>query len=117
MPRYCFVCECGRKIEVVRPMKDAEKPWRCLCGEKMQRDFGAEGVFAGGKDYNRPIHSDSLAVSPRQRAEHERTFPEIKLDSQCRPVFDKFSSHEAYLKQTGFVKHPGKQKRKGKRIV
>lgn len=117
MPRYCFICECKRKIDVVRPMKDAEKPWKCACGKEMQRDFSAEGVRAGGKDYSRPIHSDSLAISPRQRAEHERTFPDIKLDSQCRPVFDKFGPHEDYLKKTGFKKDPGKQKRKGKRII
>lgn len=98
-------------------MKDAQKHWRCTCGKAMQRDYSGERVNAGGKDYSRPIHSDALAISPTQRAEHERIFPNVKLDNQCRPVFDKFGPHEDYLKKTGFKKLPGKQKRKGKRIA
>lgn len=118
MPRYCFVCpSCGINLEVVRHMEDAEKSWKCTCGKEMQRDYNSEGVRTGGKDYNKPIHSDSLAISPRQRVEHEQTFPEVKLDNQCRPVFENFRQHEKYLEQTGFVKHPKKRKRKGKRIA
>lgn len=118
MPRYCFVCVHGHKKEVVRPMADAMKPWRCACGKKMQRDLRAEGTFAGGNTYNKVIHSDSLAISPTQRAEHERLFPNIKLDEQCRPVFDNFKKHDKYLEQTGFIKHPAKRKkRNSKRIA
>lgn len=117
MPRYCFICtKCYINIEVVRPMVEADKPWFCTCGYQMKRDFAAEGVRTGGKDYNRPIHSDSLAISPTQVEEHQKHFPDIKLDNQCRPVFDNFSAHEKYLQETGFVKHPGKSKRKGKII-
>lgn len=117
MPLYPYKCKCGRKIEVFRPMYESDDPWKCKCGKTMQHDLQAKAVRASGKDYSKPIHSDALAISPRQRAEHERTFPDIKLDNQCRPVFDKFASHEAYLKKCGLVKHPGKGKRKGKRIA
>jgi putative FmdB family regulatory protein len=117
MPRYCFVCsKCGIKIEVIRPMVESNDPWSCVCGNRnMRRNFQAEDFFASG-DYKRPVHSDSLAISPTQVAEHQKLFPDIKLDEQCRPVLDNFQKHEAYLKQTGFIKHPGKRKRKGKII-
>jgi hypothetical protein len=55
-------------------------------------------------NYQNPIHSDALAIHPDQRAEHEREFPNVRLDGQCRPVFDNFMNHEAYLKKTGFRK-------------
>ena len=99
-------------------MKDCDRPQLCICGKDMIRDFGTDLVNAGGKDYRKAIHSDSLAISPDQRVEHERLFPDIKLDKQCRPVFDNFTRHEAYLKKTGFVKEPQKIKRSGaKRIA
>jgi len=104
-------------MEVVRSMADSDKSWRCLCKAYMRRDFQAEKFFASGGDYSRPIHSDSLAISPTQVAEHKRLFPDIEIDSQCRPVFDKFKVHDDYLKQTGFIKHSGKKRKKGKRIA
>ena len=118
MPRYCFYCpKCKVNLEVVRPMAEADDPWRCLCGKDMQRYFASEGVRTGGKYYNRPIHSDSLAISPTQVEEHKRLFPNIQLDKQCRPVFDKFGPHEDYLRKTGFKKLPCKKKRKCKKIA
>lgn len=117
MPRYCFLCKCGEKVEVVRYMADADKSWRCLCGKEMNRDFGSEGVNSGNKEYGKPIHSDSLAISPKQRKEHEKLFPDVKLDSQCRPVLENYQQHDKYLKQIGFVKQPQKKKRKGVEIA
>lgn len=114
MPRYNFICECGQTIEVVRSMDKSNEPWKCLCGRKMRRDFKAEGVRTGVGDYRKVIQSDSLAISPRQRAEHERIFPDVKLDDQCRPVFDSYKAHQKYLDQCGFIKHPAKKKRKTK---
>lgn len=118
MPRYNFICDtCGQTIEVVRSMDKSDESWKCLCGHNMRRDFKAEAVRVGVGEYRRPIQSDSLAISPRQRAEHEKLFPNIKLDDQCRPVFDNFRDHEAYLQKTGFQKLSAKKKRKGKRII
>lgn len=117
MPTYSFRClECGGQCEVIRLMKDSDKLQLCICGADMIRDFQADLPHAA-KDYNKPLHSDSLAISPTQRAEHERLFPDVKLDEACRPVFDNFRQHDNYLKKTGFIKHSQKTKPKGKRIA
>lgn len=119
MPRYNFRCpKCGKLEEVIRPMADAELPWRCLgCNVKMNRDFQVDLPFASNKDYKKPIHSDSLAISPDQRAEHEQLFPDIKLDKECRPIFDNFSAHDSYLKKIGCEKKRQRTKPKAKRIA
>ena len=119
MPVYSFQCpKCENKEESARTMKNANKKCMCICGVRMVRDFAADLPFASGGDYGaRAIHSDSLAIAPSQRAEHEKLFPDIKLDSQCRPVFDKFGSHEKYLKKCNLVKDRKKIKPKGVRIA
>jgi len=118
MPLYSFKCpECGAKDECVRAMQNAGKKCMCTCGTKMVRDFAADLPFASGGDYSRPIHSDSLAINPEQRSEHEKLFPDIKLDSQCRPVFDKFGPHQDYLNKCNLVKDRKKVKPKGVRIA
>lgn len=118
MPFYSFICKCGVREERLRAMKDAGRNCKCLkCGAKMVRDFQADIPFASGGDYSRPIHSDSLAIAPSQRVEHEKLFPDIKIDSQNRPVFDKFSSHQKYLDKCNLVKERKKVKPKGKRIA
>ena len=66
-----------------------------------------KGIAIHG-NYERPIHSDALAVHPDQRAEHEKKFPYIELDKQNRPIFDNFVRHEKYLKEIGCVKEPQK---------
>lgn len=117
MPLYSFVCpECGDKEESVRTMMDADKACMCTCGARMNRDFAADIPHAAN-DYRKPIHSDSLAISPSQRAEHERLFPDIKLDNDCRPIFDSYGKHDSYLKKTGFRKKRQRTKPKGVRIA
>ena len=118
MPIYSFICsECDAKDERMRDMKDAGKVCKCTCGAKMNRDFAADVPFASGNTYVKSIHSDSLAISPDQRAEHEKIFPDIKLDNQCRPIFDNFSSHQKYLDKCNIVKERKKVKPKGRRIA
>lgn len=118
MPLYSFRCpKCENKEERVRAMKNADKRCMCIkCGIKMNRDFTADIPHASG-DYKREIHSDSLAINPDQRAEHLQKFPNIKLDSQNRPVFDNFQNHQAYLNRCNIVKERKKIKPKGKRIA
>jgi len=118
MPLYSFICpKCENKEERVRAMKNADKKCMCTeCGTEMNRDFAADIPHAAN-DYKRPIHSDSLAINPCQRAEHEKLFPDIKLDKQCRPVFDNFSSHQKYLNKCNIVKERKKVKPKGVRIA
>lgn len=68
-------------------------------------------------NYEHPVHSDSLAIAPSQRAEHERLFPNIRLDKQYRPVFDNFTAHNNYLEKIGAEKVTQRIKPKGKRIA
>lgn len=84
-----------------------------LCGEDMALDC----KIAIHGNYTHPIHSDALAISPSQLAEHKKLFPNIRLDKAYRPIFENFTDHEAYLKKCGLVKHPQKIKNKGKRIA
>jgi len=120
MPVYSFICpKCENKDERVRAMQNAGK--RCICtscGAKMNRDLKADLPFASGGDYgNRTIHSDSLAINPCQREEHLKAFPNIKLDSQSRPVFDNYRDHQNYLDRCNIVKERKKIRPKGKRIA
>jgi len=99
-------------------MKNADKICNCLkCGTKMNRDLKTDLPFASGDYHHGAIHSDSLAISPDQRAEHLQKFPDIKLDNQNRPVFDNFQHHESYMKKCNIVKERKKIKPKGKRIA
>ena len=118
MPEYSFICnDCGvRKTEYVKRHADLEVPNCLQCQQPMARDFNTDLINTPGDSYRNPIHSDSLAISPEQRKEHEQKFPYIKLDDKCRPIFDKFGPHERYLEETGFQKLPGKQRRRMKRV-
>lgn len=120
MPRYSFICpKCGSREEVVRRMADAGKPWRCVsCKVKMDRDLKVDMPFISGDYHHGAVHSDSLAISPDQRAEHLQKFPNIKLDSQCRPIFSNFQDHQNYLDKCNIVKERKKVKsRTRKRIA
>ena len=108
---HTFICDnCGIVIQDTTSIGIHKCP---TCGEDMRWDLN----IAIHGNYKRPIHSDALAISPTQRAEHERLFPNIRLDKMCRPIFEKFTDHEAYLKKCGIIKHTQKIKPKGKRIV
>lgn len=110
MVEHSFVCD---DCMVLVKDTNTKKVHRCPnCQSEMRWDLN---ISVHG-NYLRPIHSDSLAISPSQRAEHERRFPYIRLDSECRPIFDNFSNHERYLKETGFHKGTQKLKPKGIRI-
>lgn len=110
MAIHSFVCdECNVEVEDTTS-KNIHKCPKCGKSMRWNNNIAIHG------NYKRPIHSDALAISPSQRAEHERKFPYIELDKQCRPVFDNFVRHEKYLKATGFIKEPQKIKPKGKRI-
>lgn len=118
MPTYCYKCEqCGHVFDKFRSMVDSDKIVLCSkCGSSTRRDWSAECPMARRtEDYDHPIHSDSLAMNPNQVAEHKRRFPDIKVDSENRPVFDNYVEHDKYLKACGLVKNPQKiRKRKYK---
>jgi len=114
MPLYCFKCNCGETIEVVKPMSESHRLQLCACGEIMSRVYSFN---CGNKEYAKPLHSDSLAITPGQVAEHQRLFPDVKIDSDCRPVFENYQQHNKYLEKTGFIKQPKKIKNCGKKIA
>lgn len=119
MPSYSFICPtCGFDKAFIRSMKDCDIENKCsICNTIMVRDITADVPFvSGGHQYRRAIHSDSLAISPDQRAAHEKQFPYIKLDSECRPIFDNFKNHERYLKETNFKKERQKIRRRTKKL-
>ena len=118
MPLYTFKCpSCGNTSLMLLNMSQAGRPQKCcVCGLGMNRDYQADLVNVGNKEYAKPLHSDSLAISVTQVEEHQRKFPDIKIDSQCRPVFENYQQHNNYLEATGFVKPPQKKKPKGKII-
>lgn len=119
MPVYTFVCrKCGKSVELVRQMKEADNPVICSCDPygQMERDYQADLPNVSGGDYHRPIVSDSLAVSPEQIAEHKQLFPDIQVTPEGQPVFDNFKQHDDYLKATGFRKKRQKLKSKGVKI-
>jgi len=112
MAEHRFVCgKCGTAI-IDTTIKGIHICPKCKAEMAMDCRVAIHG------NYQYPVHSDALAISPDQRTEHGKLFPDIELDKQCRPVFDNFTKHEKYLKQTGFQKLPQKIKRAGaKRIA
>lgn len=117
MPLYSFICpKCGNKDERVRRMKNADKRCMCKCGVKMNRDLKTDVPFASG-DYKRAVHSDSLAINPCQREEHLKTFSNIKLDDQCRPIFSNFQDHQKYLDKCNIVKERKKVKSRTRKQI
>ena len=112
MAVHYFTCGyCGRTITD----SNTKVVHKCLsCGGDMRWNLN----IAIHGNYRHPVHSDAMAISPTQVAEHKQLFPDIEIDSECRPVFDNFSKHEAYMKKCGIVKTPQKIKRSGaKRIA
>ncbi len=109
MPYYDYLCpKCGLADEIVKPMSASNTAEFCpRCGTQMDRDYSAEVRTNLSDTCNaREIHSDSLAIHPDQAAEHRRRFPDVPLDSECRPVFTSVKQRERYFEARGVVKVP-----------
>lgn len=104
MPEYSYICNCGAKRTVVKPMSDATNPVNCDCGKVMSRDYKADAVMDSDREYHRPLVSDSLAINPEQITEHKKKFPNVEITREGQPVFRTFRQHDNYLKATGFEK-------------
>lgn len=118
MPLYYYICD-GCKIEFsdIRNIANRNDVKKCSkCGANIVRNSGIESPSIRGRDYNRPIHSDSLAISPSQIAEHKKLFPNIEIDNEGRPIFDNYRRHDDYLEKCGFDKKEQRIKPKGRRI-
>lgn len=117
MSFFVFKCDvCGTERDVLRGVSRNERDVMCdECGESTTitgrsetPDVPMVDPHAGGKFYTREFHSDALGMAPSQVSEHKRLFPEIPIDSECRPVFTNFKDHDNYLKVTGFCKQTQK---------
>jgi len=117
MPFFNFRCDvCGAERDVLRVTGRHQRDPVCVeCGGSttMVEELGNDISFtldphAGGKFYTHEFHSDALGIAPSQVAEHRRRFPNIPIDSECRPVFTNFKDHDNYLKATGFTKQKQK---------
>lgn len=118
MPIYEYACEdCGIHEDIPRPVEFRDFSAECKeCGGSMVRCMSAPRIHADS--YDKPIHSDALAIHPDQVAEHQKLYPDVPLDSQCRPILSKFSQHEKYINARGVYKAPSlRSKRRGKRIA
>lgn len=110
MPLYSYRCDnCDATDTMLCSMMEHPSVIFCKCGDVMQRDISADAPRAHGKRYyEKPLHSDSLAIGRSQVAEHKRLFPDIEIDQELRPVFTSYQQHNDYLEKTGFVKLPQK---------
>lgn len=106
MITHTFICD---KCDLIATDTDTKKIHVCEnCGKDMRWDLN----LAIHGNYEHPIHSDTLAISPDQVEEHRKLFPNIELDGQNRPIFDNFVRHRNYLEATGFRKERQKIKPK-----
>jgi hypothetical protein len=116
MPFYTYICGvCGDNKEIVKSIKDDTIP-KC-CGQNMNRDYKTDLPFSGNHEYGTSLHSDSLAVAPSQVEEHKRLFPDVALDSQCRPILTNVQQHDSYINARGFEKLEQRHKRRATHIV
>jgi hypothetical protein len=76
-----------------------------VCGNTpMVRDYQAEHPSITGTEKGETFWSDSLAINPDQTAEHQRQFPDVKVDADGRLGFDSNKVRDKYLDATGFTK-------------
>lgn len=83
----------------------------------MARDYHASPPNIGDREYRRPIHSDALAIMPHQVEDHKKRHPNVRLDKECRPIFESYRQHEQYLNEVGAVKRPQRIRRRGRRKI
>ena len=96
--------KCGWEAEVWGEAWNDSQTCR-QCEAAMDRDYRGYGRVVDNTTNNaREIHSDSLAILPDQVAEHHARYPDVPLDSACRPVFTSVKQREKYLEGRGVVK-------------
>ena len=116
MPIYSYACECGEHEDIVKPMAESGREEACpACGQPMRRDL--TGSFRTHADsYSRDLHSDALAIHPEQCTEHQRRYPDVPLDSACRPVLSSFKQAERYYRDRGIHKPQQHARRRATKI-
>lgn len=69
------------------------------------------GIPAASASWNRPMHSDALAVHPKQRAEAisdaEKKGVPTDFDKEGRPIFPSRQHRNAYMRAYGYFDRDG----------
>lgn len=110
----CLVCGETKIPENELSMSEISKqlPYKCpYCNEDMVFDCKPVRIMIGNNSYSKPLISDSLAIHPGQKKEHEQLFPNVGVLPDGRLRFDDYKSHNDYLEQTGFYKQPQRIRR------
>lgn len=111
MITHDFICDgCGTVVQDTTTKIIHKCP---KCGQDMRWDLGSNHRSTG--DYEHI--SESLAVSPSQRKEHAKQFPDVDVLPDGRIKFTSIKQHDDYLKKTGFRKVPQKLRKLGRKRV
>ena len=104
MPLYVFVCEkCQQAHEFVRPIAERNQPAFCpQCGKTMARSPRHEHVASANVDYEKPVLSESMGVTPGQVAERRARFPNIPHTDDGRVIIKNHAELKQFSKQLGF---------------
>ncbi len=121
MPAYSYVCpNCEEEYTIHKGMHISDWIEICdKCEAILRRDYQADNIHAArgaGRDYHTSIVSHSMAIHPDQIAGHQKMYPDVKVQGDGCLVFDNYSTHDKYMEKRGIVKHPQRQKRRGKAI-
>ena len=118
MPTYAYVCDaCGEREDIVKPMAESTSDETCrACGRPMRKDLTTSTPRVHKDSYSKPLHSDALAIHPEQRAEHQRLYPDVRLDRANRPILDSFAKAERYYNSRGIHKPMKRNRRRMARI-
>lgn len=105
MPSYVFKCQCGKRKEVVRSMKDVSIPVFCSCRKKMKRDYAAEHGHVIDTPGNWPMESIAAGVSPDQVPEFVQFDKQKGVPTQYsrdgNPIFRDRKHRRDYLRAHG----------------
>ena len=97
-----YICpnlKCGKNLVLKEEFIDDDES----CGN----EFGGVPEIMG-TPYKVPIHSDALALTPENVAEHKEKFPDIEIDNELRPVFTNAKQHDDYMNKCGIRKQTQK---------
>lgn len=106
MAIHTFICD---NCEISIKDTNTKIIHKCpVCGGDMRWDLH----FNGGQTGDYEHISQSLAISPKQIADHKKLFPNVDVLPDGRIRFTSFKQHNKYINRCGFYKHEKKLKPK-----
>lgn len=111
MPTYCYQCDrCGDVAVERRSIKRRNRSRPCdtnHCPGTMHRAVKHELVNNDSTDYNHPVLSDAMGVSPDQVSEHRRRFPNVPIMDDGRVIVRNHAEGRRIRKALGFFDKDG----------